>query len=109
MTFSILPMSALPLPLLRPSGIITWERLSGSDLFAFKLFAQNPAGWHLLDLLLLSVDAFLLSVFCYQVLKKDKPEEAGAGRDLIFASAFCGMIFLLHPLSLLTGAWTACF
>jgi len=79
-----------------------------SDLLAFKLFTQNPAGWHLIDLLLLSLDAFLLSVLCYQVLKKNKPEEAGADRDLIFASAFCGMIFILHPVALITGAWTAC-
>ncbi len=81
-----------------------------SDFLSYKLFKQNPAGWHFFDLVLLSIDAILLAILAKSIFEKATLgfENTGSKRALIFSSALCGMIFLLHPISLLTGAWTAC-
>ena len=92
-------------------GDAFWRPLTiFSDYLSLKLFDQNPAGWHLIDLVLLSIDAILLAILARSIFEKATLgfENTGSKRALIFSSALCGMIFLLHPISLLTGAWTAC-
>jgi len=72
------------------------------DVLSERWFGLNPLGWHLLDLFLGSFNLLLVSYLVY-LLSGDNDERA---RKIFAISA--GLIFALHPISLITTAWISC-
>jgi len=73
-----------------------------SDFFCLKIFGLKPAGWHLLDLLFHSLNALLVSMLLSLLL------QGGNQKWRTRLSILGGIIFAVHPVALLTGAWIAC-
>jgi len=71
-----------------------------TDFSYFKLFGLDPLGYHLADILLHSLNSLLVAYLVYLLL--------GAENRRHWISALAGLVYALHPISLLTTAWISC-
>jgi len=72
----------------------------------YLVWGMNPAGYHLTNVILHSLNAFIFCLLCAKLLEAAAGPEKRLGADELYYSAgFAALVFALHPLRVESVAW----